>query len=289
MTTEDQIGRDTRRVTLYIKIAELAILVIVAAAVIYGMITWRNVNNASGRVQGHLEAILEKVDSKVDQLDVKGVNDLVVEARETVRKGGETFDGLRPVEKAASDTIATVGRQTATTMQVARQQIATIGPAVNELRQFTADTNRTVNSAGGLIPMATASIAGFGAVASKAGIAVESLSGDGHALLTATTPRVEALLASGQDLIVESTGRVRELGPIEANLAGVSDDLHRITKDSADKYHSILFPPPVHGVWPHIRQVGEYLIKPVIEGTRIYFQLTALPVRITQPIPILKP
>lgn len=211
---------------------------------------------------------------------LQGVNDVVGEVRELVADGRPAIQRLKDVEDQiipVANNLAALeshlDREVAATMQTARTQVGTIAPVMEELRRFTADTNYRVNSKDGLIATVTASASELTAAASKAGLAIETLSADGSALVRATTRDVDALLTSGQTLIMDLDGTVKATKPVVDNLAGVTEDFHGVTTDGRNYLHSLLFPPPVHGFWPNVWRVFKFVITPAYDLGRLYYVL----------------
>jgi hypothetical protein len=114
-------------------------------------------------------------------------------------------------------------------------------------------------------------------------------------IIETANPKLQALLAHADTVIVDADGTIKAYQPagdkltsVLGHFEGVSAHLENMSADSDKKWHSILFPAPVKGFWPNVGRVLQFVYKPVFDGVNLYFRLSALPVRVTQPIPILK-
>lgn len=77
--------------------AYTVISIIVAVMLIWALWSWRAVNNMTGATQAKLNGILDKLDSKIDTLDTKNANDVLIEVKGAVadlRKTERELPGL---------------------------------------------------------------------------------------------------------------------------------------------------------------------------------------------------
>ncbi|MGH9761483.1 MAG: hypothetical protein ACREDR_46375, partial [Blastocatellia bacterium] len=81
----------------------------------------------------------------------------------------------------------------------------------------------------------------------------------------------DGVLTGFKAVEVSTDGAIRGLTPIEANLAGLTDELHGEAKDIHTFTHQKLFPGPVHGFWGHAKQVFQIVSGPVLEGFKTYY------------------
>jgi hypothetical protein len=108
-------------------------------------------------------------------------------------------------------------------------------------------------------------------------------------MIETANPKLQAALDNMNTVIVDADGTIKAYQPVGVNLAGITDDFHKMTTDSKNKLHEILYPPPVKGFWPNAKRIATYLYRPAFDGVRLYYTLQSLPVRLTEPIPIGKP
>jgi hypothetical protein len=216
----------------------------------------------------------------------KNLNDISENVKSGTAQIAPTLKGLQEDEGQIRDLISSLNNETVQTGASLRARLTTVDTLIVKLGGI-ADEGRTqLRQNGDAVALA---IGGLNTAIKDADTRVTKLLENGSLLLETANPRVANLLDHTDAVIVDADGAIKEFKPVATNLSGFTFDLHRMSTDSADKWHSILFPPPVKGFWPNVKRAAGFLLTPAIEGTRLYFTVKSLPVRITQPVPILAP
>lgn len=106
---------------------------------------------------------------------------------------------------------------------------------------------------------------------------------------------VDEAMARGKSILINLDTATSDVTFITADgrkvtthAIGISANFEAMTADSKLKLHQVLFPEKAKGFWPRTGQILRYIWQPVSEGLRVYYELRELPVRITQPIPLLR-
>jgi ABC-type transporter Mla subunit MlaD len=203
-----------------------------------------------------------------------------------------TLKGLQADESEVKDLIAALNNETVQSGASLRERLITVDGFIaklggvadegkHQLKQNGDSVNKTIEES-------TKAVASLNKTITDADTTFTRLGNDGSLLLETANPRVRDILDHADAMIIDADGRIKAFEPIQSNLTGITSDFNRMTTDSANKLHSILYPEPVKGFWPNVKRAVGYVLTPALEGTRIYFQLKSLPVRITQPVPIFK-
>lgn len=239
----------------------------------------------------------------------RNAQNVVGATQSQVKQSGEELSALI---KEGRDTVAEVrGKVKALDVERLNKRLDDLGDSQKEFTRLIADTrlNETrmidrldanLISVKGLTDearvqvkqngdKATEALGSLDALIKTADTKVSKLADDGSLLIETTNDELQVLLDNLQALTVSADGTIKAYQPVGVNLAGVTEDLRRMTSDSAAKWHSILFPDPVKGFWPNLRRAASYAYRPAFDGIRLYYTLKSLPVRITQPIPVIKP
>jgi len=192
-----------------------------------------------------------------------------------------------------------VGDITAKTIaQIARRTLPRVDRAIDELTARLVTLDTVLVSVRGVSDEArvqvkhngdeaTKTLASLNRTISDVDTRFSKILDDGALMLETANPKLQELLDHTSAVMIDADGTIKSFQPVGVNLAGITADFNAMTTDSRNKLHEILFPAPKHG-WARVGQVATYLLRPVFEGARLYFQLTALPVRITQPVPLPK-
>ena len=88
-------------------------------------------------------------------------------------------------------------------------------------------------------------------------------------------------LKDADKIEISADGAITRMYPIEANLTGLTDATTGTAEDVHKFVHTKLFPPPVHGFWPHVWQGVQYVITPVFDGLKLYFAVRPVTPNVT--------
>lgn len=242
-------GRIAERIKLveiateqHFKFVLLFLAVVVACVATYTMWTFRNTQQMVGASHAKLDDILDKFGAKLDQVDIEGVNALLVSGKGTV-------EGLQPVEQELAGFIADNRRNTARLVVAAETQINRLGENLGSVKRITDglgnDTLPAVNALmlklGRTVEVTNEQLPEVVAEMKKTGADVRVI--------------LEQPSLAGPDSMFDSFNRSAH------NLEPVTQDLHNMGvqgtailtstakgADDVQRYvHNVLFPPPCVG------------------------------------------
>lgn len=98
----------------------------------------------------------------------------------------------------------------------------------------------------------------------------------------------DSILGNFDTVSGDLTLTTKEINSVTTHLDSVAANFEAMTTDSKNKLHEVLYPAPVRGFWPKVGRILKFVYQPAYDGIRIYYTLRALPVRVTEPIPLLK-
>lgn len=256
----------------------LWLAVVALCITVYALWTWRNAENVVGatsaEVQGtlkELRGVIKTVNEKLDAIDTPEVNQRVKDL------------GMSQAE--LDRLLVSVRKQSEWVTMAATARINQLGDNLTSLKAVTDETRAQIKQNG---DEAAKTLASLNRTITDVDTRFSKILEDGSLMLETANPKLQELLTRADAVMIDTDGTIKSFQPITTNLAGITADFNAMTMDSRNKLHSILFPEPVKGFWPNVKRVATFLLTPAMEGARIYFQLHALPVKITQPVPILK-
>ena len=243
-----------------------AITVVVIVAAIYAIPAineWRHANTATTKVyeSGLVEAI-------------ENVKNGTAEVAPTLR-------GLQAVELEAQNYVADMRRETRTMSLAFQARLQTFDSVLVSLRGVGDEARLQVKRNG---DATTRTITAVELSVSDLTDHATKLMDDGSLILETANPKLQAALDRLDHVILTADGTIEAYKPVGVNLAGITDDLHGMSSDSRRKLNEVLFPPRKTG-WARVGQVLQYVYRPAFDGINLYYRLSALPVRLTDPIP----
>jgi uncharacterized protein YoxC len=249
----------------------ITVVVIVGAFYLIPAIKdWRHANTAT---------------TKVYEEGLGSVTDAAQNVKDATAQVAPTLKGLQAVEKETQGYVADLRTQTLTLTNGLDARLQTLDTLLVSVRGV-ADEARVQLKQNG--EEARKTLASLNRTITDVDTRFSKILDDGSLMLETANPKLQELLDHANAVMIDADGTIKSFQPVGVNLAGITSDFNAMTTDSKNKLHEILFPAPKHG-WARVGQVATYLLRPIFEGARLYFQLTALPVRITQPIPLGKP
>lgn len=217
----------------------------------------------------------------------------VVEAAESIKAGAlevaPTLQGLQGVEKESKEFIADMRIETRGLMRGVDARLLTLDTLLVSFRGVSEEGRSQVKQNGDQIARtlksAEATIDDVGVLIKNTDREATRMIQAGTLMIETANPRLQELLAHADNVIITADGTIKAYEPVGVNLAGITSDFNAMTTDSKNKLHELLYPVPKHG-WARAGQVATYALKPIWDGVRLYYSLTSLPVRLTQPIPL---
>ena len=247
----------------------VTVVVIVGAFyVIPAIKDWRHASNAT---------------TKVYESGLTDVQEAAKSIRESMTEVTPTLRGLQGDEAELQEYIKDLRGHTALLTQSIDGRLQTFDEVLIGLRQVSDETRSQIKqngdaTAANLISLKT-TLDDAGVLIRNTDREVTRILQDGALILETANPKIKELLDHADNLVVDTDGTIRAYQPIGENLS-------RMTKDSADKWHNLLFPASVKGFWPNVRRITSYAWKPVFDGARLYYTIHSLPIHITRPISI---
>jgi hypothetical protein len=276
--TREHLETSKQRAIVYREWAYFAIAVLVAGMFVWAAWAFKGAQNVSGIASAKLIDITKAIEDKINAIPVEGVKPLMesltaelLELKTQTAGIGETREQLTGLLSDArgelKPLLASLRGVTEEVMGVATETRTQIKQNGDEVTKTVASLNRTITD-----------------LDTK----VSKIFDDGTLMLETSNPKIQAILDNANAAIIDTDGRIKAFEPIQTNLAGITSDFNAMTTDSKKKLQEIFWPPAKHG-WARVGQVATYFLTPMFEGSRLYFSIKALPVRVTQPIPIGRP
>lgn len=227
---------------------------------------WKQVETATGLLETHMPAWVQSIDKTLSNLEStsRNANDATADIKDRTPEIISSFTG---VGKEGAGLIADIRRDNPATS--ARQLIDEAKP----------------NIVGASEQLKT----GMTSLADAARVIDESIK----------DPKVKTFvdeaMARGKSILINLDTATRDVTFITADgrkvtthAIGISANFEAMTADSKLKLHQVLFPEKAKGFWPRTGQILRYIWEPVSEGLGVYYRLRTLPIRITEPIPLLR-
>ena len=251
----------------------VALLVFIAFG-IYGLHAWTESSKMVGTTNAKANVVLDdfaglikSMKAKLDEVDVKNVNAVTEEGAARLRDLHE--------QQAALTVLINTG--------------------TNELRAISRGAQANLVSSKGLIDEGTKQVKANGDNLAKTILRADKLLADNTPQITdattalargmnglATTietsqPQVAEILSNLKAVTVDANGMIRAYTPIGTNLAGATDDFHKMTSDSQAYLHTLMFPPKVSGFWPNVWRGVKFVLQPAYDIGKLYFLIKRVP------------
>lgn len=216
----------------------------------------------------------------------KNLKTLTANLGEGVAEVKPTLQRTQALEAELSGLTSDLRGHTATLMRGVDGRLQTVDTLLRGLTGVSDEASRQVKANGDASAVLLASL---NRTITDVDTRFSKLLDDGSLMLETANPKLLALLEHADAVVVTADGTIAAYKPVAEHLNGVAVNAEAMTADSRQKLHEVLWPPKVQGFWPNIRRTASWLLTPAMDGARIYFQLHSLPVRIIQPIPMLRP
>ena len=275
--TRERLETSKERAIVFREWGYFSLVVLIGLMLIWALWSWRQTNLMVGATNAKIDGLLDRLGNKIEVLDTERVNALLEKASSRIDDLGKTQEQLTGL---IADTRGNTNRLT----NAAMARINELSENLSSLKGITDEARVQVKQNGDATAKTVASLDTF---IKDTDTRISKLLDDGSLMIETANPKLQDLLAHADAVVVTADGTIKAYEPVGVNLAGITSDLNAMTTDSKNKLHEILWPAPKHG-WARAGQLATYLLRPVFEGARVYYTLSALPVRITQPIPILK-
>jgi hypothetical protein len=267
----------------------LGLVIVLLVMGIWTLWSWRGANNMVGATQAKLDVLIGETGGLVAELRAK-VKEVDAGKLNAIGDGLKArVDDAGKMQEQLTGFIADARLQGDDVTKAAVARMNQLGQNLGSLQALTDEGRAQLKQGGDALTKTVLSVDRLVADntphVTNASAALERGMNGLATIIQTSDPRVAELLGQLKTVLISADGTVKSFTPVGNNLAGITDDFHSMTTDSKNKLHSIFYPEPVKGFWPNVKRVASFVITPAFEGTRLYFSLRALPVKVTQPIP----
>jgi hypothetical protein len=256
----------------------VAIIVFIAFG-IYGLHAWTESNKVVGAINSRAGKSFDRLDAMIDTFNAKLAAIDTSKIGPLLESGTTVLDGLKADEGQLAGLISDMRGEVVPLFASVR---GAIDEAHAQVKQNGDESAKTLASVRTAVDDTDVLIKNTDREATR-------ILREGALMIETTNPKLQDLLAHTDNVVITADGTIKAYQPVGEKLASTLGHLDNMAADSDKRWHSILFPPPVKGFWPNVKRTVGFVYRPMFDGAALYFRLSSIPIRVTQPIPIGKP